>query len=111
MLLTRQNDQARILQIVAGAVESLGPGRTEGIFLDGRWQDTGDPGREAGSVPGPPGGLPAAGPGRAGELSLDGVPWSCGYSRSTPHGPTGYLVVGSRSQPASDEQFCHVRAR
>lgn len=37
MLLTRQDDQASILDIVANAVGSLGPCRTEGIFLDGRW--------------------------------------------------------------------------
>ena len=106
MLLTRQDDQARILQIVAGAVESLGPARTEGIFLDGQWQDAGGgPGWEVGSAPGQPAGLPAGGPDRAGDLSLDGVPWSCAYSLSSPYGPSGYLVVGSRSQPASDEQF------
>ena len=52
---------------MAGAVESLGPGRTEGIFLDGQWQDAGGgPGRERGSAPGQSAGLPAAGPdGRA----------------------------------------------
>jgi sugar diacid utilization regulator len=104
-LLTRQDDQARILQLVAGAVESLGPGRTKGIFLDGEWQDSIGPCREDGSVPGPLVGLPVAGPDRAGDLSLDGVPWSCAYALPGPYGPSGYLVVGSGSQPAADEQF------
>jgi len=106
MLLNRQDDQARILQIVASAVESLGPGRTEGIFLDGRWQDARAPGWEAGRrEPARPDGLPGAGPDRAGDLSLDGVPWSWAYSLSSPSGPSGYLVVGSRGPPAADEQF------
>ena len=48
MLLTRQDDQASILDIVANAVGSLGPCRTEGIFLDGRWQPVQVPAREAG---------------------------------------------------------------
>jgi sugar diacid utilization regulator len=105
MLLTRQDDQARILQIVASAVESLGPARTEGIFLDGQWQEARGPGWQAGSAPAPPAELPEAGPDRAGQFSLREVPWSWAYSLSSPHGPSGYLVVGSRILPAPDEQF------
>jgi DNA-binding PucR family transcriptional regulator len=33
------------------------------------------------------------------------VPWSWAYSLSSPSGPSGYLVVGSRGPPAADEQF------
>lgn len=105
MLLTRQDDQARILQIVASAVESVGPARTEGIFLDGQWQDARAPGWQAGSAPAPPAELPTVGPDRAGPFSLHEVPWSWAYSLPSPHGPVGYLVVGARSPPAADERF------
>jgi sugar diacid utilization regulator len=105
MLLTRQDDQARILQIVASAVESLGPARTEGIFLDGQWQDARAPGGQAGSAPAPPAELPTAGPARAGHFGLYGVPWSWAYSLSSSYSPAGYLVVGSRTEPAVDERF------
>ena len=39
MLLTRQDDEAGILHLVASAVESLGPCWTERIFLDGHWAE------------------------------------------------------------------------
>ncbi len=39
MLLTQQDSQDSILHHIANAVESLGSCTTEGIFLDGRWQD------------------------------------------------------------------------
>ena len=39
MLLTQQDSLDSILHHVANAVESLGSCTTEGIFLDGRWQD------------------------------------------------------------------------
>jgi hypothetical protein len=107
MLLTRQDDQASILDIVANAVGSLGPCRTEGIFLDGRWQPVQVPAREAGPVS-LPGVLPTADghPAAAGgALVLGGVAWSWAYSLSGPHGPAGYLVVGAEARPAESERF------
>jgi len=51
MLLTQQDSVDSILHHVANAVESLGSCTTEGIFLDGRWQDVRIPGRKAASLP------------------------------------------------------------
>ena len=39
MLLTRQDDEAEILHLVASAVESLGAWWPERIFLDGHWAE------------------------------------------------------------------------
>ena len=107
MVLTRQDDQASILDVVANAVGSLGPCRTEGIFLDGRWQPVQVPTREAGLVS-LPGVLPTADghPAAAGgALVLGGVAWSWAYSLAGPHGPAGYLVVGAEGRPAESERF------
>ena len=41
MILTRQDDEAGILHLVARAVESLGPYWTERMFFDGRWTESG----------------------------------------------------------------------
>ena len=46
-LLTQQEDQARILQLVSEAAESLVACRTEGILLDQVWQDIG---RQGGQI-------------------------------------------------------------
>jgi len=51
ILLTQQDSQASILHFVANAVESLGSCTTEGIFLDGRWQDIGLLRRRASGLP------------------------------------------------------------
>ncbi len=103
MLLTQQGSQASILTYVVNAVESLGSCTTEGVFLDGRWQDLRLPGRTATSLPlviemtdgGPAGG----------SVALPGVPWSWAYSLSSAHGPAGYLVVGAQGPPAEIERF------
>jgi hypothetical protein len=50
MLLTQQDSVDGILHHVANAVGSLGSCTTEGIFLDGRWQDVRIPGRKAASA-------------------------------------------------------------
>src|ERR1700728_3412331 len=76
MLLTQQDSQASILHYVANAVESLGSCTTEGIFLDGRWQDIRLPRRRASSLPALT--LPAEG----GAGSLGGGPWAWGHSLS-----------------------------
>src|ERR1700733_5422978 len=51
MLLTQQDSQDDILHYVANAVESLGSCTTEGIFLDGSWQDVRIAGGTATSLP------------------------------------------------------------
>src|ERR1700726_425146 len=72
MLLTQQDNQASILHFVANAVESLGPCWTEGICLDGQWQDVRVPSQEAMSA-NLPDAFPAA---DGGELTLADGPWS-----------------------------------
>jgi sugar diacid utilization regulator len=99
MLLTQQDSQDIILHHVANAVESLGSYTTEGIFLDGRWQDVRIAGRKAAS---PPAGVNAA---EGGPVTLADVPWSWAYSLSSRHGPAGYLVVGALAPPAESERF------
>src|SRR6201986_148963 len=61
MLLTQQDSQATILDVVANAVESLGRCQLEGIYLDGRWQDVQVPGRGAAAEGPLPAGLVTAG--------------------------------------------------
>ena len=99
MLLTQQDSVNSILHHVANAVESLGSCTTEGIFLDGRWQDVRIPGRKAASLPAV---VDAA---EGGPVTLAGVPWSWAYSLSSRHGPTGYVVVGAPAPPAESERF------
>ena len=53
VLLTQQDSQATILNVIANAVESLGRCQLKGIYLDGRWQDVQVPGRGA-AAEGPP---------------------------------------------------------
>jgi hypothetical protein len=101
MLLTRQDDEGGILQLVAGAVESLGHCRTERIFLDGRWTEVRVPEHEPS---GPD--LARTVPTQEGvRFELTGVPWSRAYSISNPRGPSGYLVVGAEQEPAEGERF------
>ena len=99
MLLTQQDSLDSILHYVANAVESLGSCTTEGIFLDGRWQDVRIPGRKAASLPAV---VDAA---EGGPVTLADVPWSWAYSLSSRHGPTGYVVVGAPAPPAESERF------
>ena len=99
MLLTQQDSPDSILQYVANAVESLGSCTTEGIFLDGRWQDVRTPGRKAASLPA------VIDTAEGGPVTLADVPWSWAYSLSSRHGPTGYVVVGAPAPPAESERF------
>ncbi len=99
MLLTQQDGQDSILHYVANAVESLGSCTTEGIFLDGRWQDVRIPRQKAARLPAV---VDAA---EGGPVTLADVPWSWAYSLSSRHGPTGYLIVGARRPPAESERF------
>src|ERR1700761_9828406 len=77
MLLTQQQSQAAIADVVANAVRSLGPCQLEGIYFDGRWQDTKIRGREAASED--PSGIAVITamllPG-GGQVELAGVPWA-----------------------------------
>src|ERR1700722_7713948 len=99
MLLTQQDSQDSILHYVANAVESLGSCTTEGIFLDGLWQDVKVPGRKAARLPAV---VDAA---EGGPVTVIDVPWSWAYSLSSRHRPTGYLVVGAQTPPAESERF------
>ena len=99
MLLTQQDSQDDILHYAANAVESLGSCTTEGIFLDGSWQDVRIAGGTATSLPAV---INAA---DGGPVMLADVPWSWAYSLSSRHGPAGYLVVGARAPPAESERF------
>ena len=98
MLLTQQDSQDSILHYVANAVESLGSCTTQGIFLDGLWQEVRLPGRKATS-------LPTVLAAEGGPVTLADVPWSWAYSLSSRHGPAGYLVVGAPAPPAESERF------
>src|SRR6201996_1154450 len=106
MLLTQQDSQATILDVVANAVETLGRCRLEGIYLDGRRQDVKVPSREAAAEDPPstttitamlrPGG---------GQVELAHVPWAWAYPLSSPHGPDGYLIVGAAGPLDESERF------
>lgn len=101
MLLTQQNDEVNILNLVVNAVEALGPCRTERILLDERWQVVRMPGHEPRRSD-----LASIIPAQDGtRFELAGVPWSWAYSMSSPRGPSGYLVVGAEREPAESERF------
>src|SRR2546423_13125575 len=80
MLLTQQDSQASILNVVANAVESLGRCQLEGIYFDGRWQDVQVPGRGA-AAEGPPrtGAITAVPLPGGGQVERAGVPWAWAY--------------------------------
>src|SRR5882724_10766558 len=106
MLLTQQDSQATILDVVANAVESLGRCQLEGIYFDGRWQDVQVPDRGAVAE-----GLSSSEvitaillPGGA-QVELADVPWAWAYPLSSPHGPGGYLIVGAAGPLAESERF------
>ena len=99
--LTQQDDEGRILQLVATAAESLVPCQTEGILLDQAWQDIGRRGH--GLLPAEV--ASAAGSGRGGRIIRAGVPWAWAYPIPASHGRAGYLVVGAGQAPAEGGQF------
>ena len=89
MLLTRQDDEAGILRLVANAVESFGHCVTERILLDGRWTEVRLPHHElAGPVL-----TGTALPQEGARFGLQGVPWAWAYSLSSPARP-GWLPGG-----------------
>ncbi len=95
MLLTRQDNEAEILHLVASAVESLGPWWTERIFLDGHWAEVRVPEHEP-AGPGFPDGrwTEQAGPLRAGRRAL-----VVGLLDVNPARPV--WVPGGRGQPGA----------
>src|SRR5690242_808040 len=106
MLLTQQDSQATVLEVVANAVESLGRFQLAGIYFDGLWQDVRVPGRGA-AAEGPPGTavITAVLPPGGGQVELAGLPWGWAYPLSSPYGPGGYLVVGAAGPLAENERF------
>ena len=106
MLLTQQDSQATILNMVANAVESLGRFQLRGIYFDGLRQDVPEPCRGAAAVSPLPAELVAGGlPPGGGRVELAGLPWGWAYSLSSPYGPGGYLIVGAAGPPAESEHF------
>jgi sugar diacid utilization regulator len=98
-LLTQQDSQDSILHYVANAVESLGSWTTEGVFLDGLWQDLRIPGQKAARRPA------AVDAADGGRVTLADVPWSWAYPLSGRHGTAGYLVVGAPAPPVESERI------
>lgn len=101
MLLTRQDDEDAILRLVANAVESLGPCRTERIMLDGQWTQV----RRADHEPAAPVLADVRLPQEGVRFELAGVPWSWAYPMTIPRGPAGYLVAGADREPSDAERF------
>jgi sugar diacid utilization regulator len=100
-LLTQQEDQARILQLVAKAAQSLAGCRTEGILLDRVWQDIGLQGYQIPSVEVRCAGLPAQGA----RVTSAGHTWAWAYPIPAACGRAGCLVVSADSELAEGEHF------
>lgn len=99
--LTQQDDQHRILQLVANAAESLVPCRTLGILIDRKWQDIGRRGHDvqAAEV------TRLARSVRGGRITPADVAWAWAYPIPVGQGWAGWLVVGADSEPAKNDQF------
>src|ERR1700757_823959 len=97
-LLTQQEDQARILQQVSEAAESLVACRTEGILLDQVWQDIGRQGGQISAADVQCSALPAHGArvgcaryGRTRTSTGNGV-WAWAYPIPAASGGAGCLI-------------------
>ena len=101
LLLTQQEDQARILQLVAKAAESLAACHTEGILFDQVWQDIGRPQPQLPVADVRCVALPAHG---AAVASQDGA-WTWAYPIPAASGRAGCLVVSAASELDESEHF------
>ena len=97
----RQDDQSRILVLVADAVESLGPCRAEGVLLAGEWQvarfhrTAPDSADLAAAFRAPDGA----------QVRQTDAAWTWAYPIALPHAPAGSLVVSAAAQPTESESF------
>ena len=101
LLLTQQQDQARILQLVAKAAESLAACRTEGIMLDQVWHDIGRYGPQIPAADVPCSALPAHGA----RVVSAGYAWAWAYPIPAASGRAGCLVVSADSELSEGEHF------
>lgn len=100
-LLAEQDDRARILVLVADAVESLGPCRAEGMFLAGEWQVARFRGKAPDSAD-----LAAAARSAAGtQVRQADAAWTWAYPMALPNASAGCLVVSAAAQPTENERF------
>jgi sugar diacid utilization regulator len=97
-LLTEQDDQARILNLVASAVQSILGFETVGILLDLEWQDVGlrGDGLRVADV------AAAAGGEAGGSITLAGAGWAWAYPIPA---VAGFLVVAAASEAAESDSF------
>src|SRR5215472_10232842 len=106
--MTQQDDPAGILQLVALAAEAIAGCRTEGILLDGTWQDVGSRGQGLRSADVVRIGRSQGG----GPIDVAGVAWGWVYPMPAGQGRAGYLVVGAAGEPsASDCRLLQALAR
>jgi sugar diacid utilization regulator len=106
-LLTQQEDQARILQLVAEAAESLAACRTEGILLDQVWQDIGRQNHQISAADVQCSVLPAHGTrvGSARHGRTGNGAWAWAYPIPAASGGAGCLVVSADCELAEGEHF------
>jgi len=100
-VLMQQDDQERILVLVADAVESLGPCQAEGVLLAGEWQvarfrGTSPDAADLAAVFRAPDGA---------QVRLADAAWTWAYPMAIPHASAGCLVVSAAAQPMESERF------
>ncbi len=103
LLLTQQEDQGRILQLVAKATQALAECRTEGILLDRVWQDIGRR-DDRGQIPAADVRC-AALPAHGAPVDCAGRAWAWAYPLPAACGMAGCLVVSAEREPAQGERF------
>jgi sugar diacid utilization regulator len=101
LLLTQQEDQGRILHLVAKAAESLAACRIDGILVNGAWQDIGRTGHPVPVTDARCAALPAHGA----PVMSAGHAWAWAYPIPAAGGRAGCLVVSADSELADSEHF------
>jgi sugar diacid utilization regulator len=101
LLLSQQEDQDKILQLVAKAAESLVACRTEGILLDQNWQDIGRPAHQSPVAEVPYSALPALG----GPVAAFADRWAWAYPIPADSSAAGCLVVSAPAELAEYQHF------